>query len=51
MDSAREFWTRQAEWLRLTGDAAGERAARVSAAETYVRKADLLKGGKPPNYL
>jgi len=51
VDDAREYWSRQAEWLRLAGDAAGERAARVSAAETYVKKAGLFEGGKPPNYL
>ena len=50
VDSAREFWTRQAEWLRLTGDAAGERAARVSAAETYVRKADLRAANRPTTF-
>jgi hypothetical protein len=51
VDDAREFWTRQAEWLRLAGDAKGERAARIAAAETYVKKAQLFEGGKPPNQL
>ncbi len=51
VDTAREFWTRQAQWLHRAGDSAGERVARVAAAETYVKKAALLEGGTPPSYL
>ena len=51
MDDARAFWTRQAEWLRHSGDAVAERAARVLAAETHVKQADLFEAGKPPNHL
>ena len=51
MEDAREYWTRQAEWLRLTGDSAAERAARAAAAETYVKKAALFEKGTPPNHL
>ena len=51
LDDARAYWTRQAEWLRLAGDGAGERAARIAAAETYVKKAALFEKGNPPNHL
>lgn len=42
---ARNYWEIKAQWYRLEKDAEQERAARMQAAETYVKEAeDSLKG-------
>ena len=51
-ETARSLWTISSKWLQFGDDETGSRNAQIAAAETYVKKADLLeKAGSPPNYM
>ncbi|NEO13167.1 MULTISPECIES: DUF4209 domain-containing protein [unclassified Moorena] len=48
---ARRFWSIKAVWHRMDKDYSKERAASMSAAETYVKDADSALERTPPSYM
>ena len=50
VDRAVECWLLKSEWHKRAGEQDKSRAALVSAAETYVQRAELHIGGSAPSY-
>jgi hypothetical protein len=48
-ETAADFWRLKAKWI--DSKLPEHRTALIAAAETYVKLADKLEGGAPPNYL
>lgn len=48
---AQYYWTINASWRKKAGDFAGERTAKVAAAETHVREAQAALQGPQPSHL